>query len=465
MEFALLPNSDGNLYVFESGVNRGIVSTYTTADVFRVAVEGGVVKYRKNGVLVYTSTIAPTYPLLVDAGLYHNGGTQASVVISGNLTGGGSPDINWLVTDQLGTPRMVFDKTGALAAVKRHDYLPFGEEVYGGSRTTAMGYGAADGVRQKFTSQERDNETGLDYMHARYFASAQGRFSSADSVAGSIGNPQSLNRYAYVGNNPLNFSDPSGHDRFSASSNGFGETMGQGGYMDPDNDDPTGLAHHANAQIDSWLTQEAAAQQAKSGSTGYVGDGIVDASAGETSADEGNRSPQNLAALSDEQDSNLTRATDVLASKLASGVSQGCQENVIDKLKGIGFNLNGFINFLGNNPRFYNGVTSTAPVAGTVSPKQPADLLYGPGATIADVFKGSGNTRPNALTSITSATFLSFLRPDAITGSGIDTQSLVWHEGIHGFTRKVDADVQNALGIKETPVSRNITDYIKKHCF
>ncbi|MDX6529064.1 MAG: hypothetical protein QOH41_1354, partial [Blastocatellia bacterium] len=73
MQFALLPNSDGNLYVFESGMNRGVVSTYTTADVFRVAVEGGVVKYRKNGTLVYTSTVAPTYPLLVDAGLYHNG--------------------------------------------------------------------------------------------------------------------------------------------------------------------------------------------------------------------------------------------------------------------------------------------------------------------------------------------------------------------------------------------------------
>jgi YD repeat-containing protein len=84
MEFALLPNSDGNLNVFESGVNRGIVSSYTTADVFRVAVEGGVVKYRKNGTLVYTSTVAPTYPLLADAGLYHSGGTFSNVVISGS---------------------------------------------------------------------------------------------------------------------------------------------------------------------------------------------------------------------------------------------------------------------------------------------------------------------------------------------------------------------------------------------
>jgi len=39
----------------------------------------------------------------------------------------------WLVTDQLGTPRMVFDKTGALATTKRHDYLPFGEEIFAGT--------------------------------------------------------------------------------------------------------------------------------------------------------------------------------------------------------------------------------------------------------------------------------------------------------------------------------------------
>jgi hypothetical protein len=77
-------------------------------------------------------------------------------------------------------------------------------------------------------------------MHARYCSSAQGRFTSPDTVLGSIANPQSLNRYAYVGNNPLNFSDPTGHDRFDPSSNGFSEAMtdeGQGGYMTPDNPD------------------------------------------------------------------------------------------------------------------------------------------------------------------------------------------------------------------------------------
>jgi len=113
MEFALLPNSDGNLYVFESGVNRGVVSSYTTADVFRVAVEGGVVKYRKNGTLVYTSAVAPTYPLLADAGLYHNGGTFSNVVISGNLSGTTTDNVSW--TNVVGASGNSLTKTASTA--------------------------------------------------------------------------------------------------------------------------------------------------------------------------------------------------------------------------------------------------------------------------------------------------------------------------------------------------------------
>jgi len=97
--------------------------------------------------------------------------------------GTGGVDIEWLVADQLGTPGMIFDKTGSLANTKRHDYLPFGEELIAGEggRTTAQGY-AADSVRQKFTQKERDNETGLDYFGARYYGSIQGRFTGGRSI-------------------------------------------------------------------------------------------------------------------------------------------------------------------------------------------------------------------------------------------------------------------------------------------
>jgi RHS repeat-associated protein len=100
--------------------------------------------------------------------------------------------------------------------VRRHDYLPFGEEnVYnaaGGSRTAANGYLLNDGVRQQFTGHERDSETGLDFLGARYCASVQGRFTSPDMplVDQWQEEPQTWNLYTYVLNNPLKHDDPTG---------------------------------------------------------------------------------------------------------------------------------------------------------------------------------------------------------------------------------------------------------------
>ena len=52
---------------------------------------------------------------------------------------------------------------------------------------------------------------GLYYYNARYYAPSLGRFLSADTLVPDPQNPQSLNRYAYVLNRPLNYSDPTGH--------------------------------------------------------------------------------------------------------------------------------------------------------------------------------------------------------------------------------------------------------------
>jgi RHS repeat-associated protein len=61
-----------------------------------------------------------------------------------------------------------------------------------------------------FTAKERDAETGLDFFIARYYSSAGGRFTSPDPLGGSLRDPQTLNKYSYVRNNPLTLTDPMG---------------------------------------------------------------------------------------------------------------------------------------------------------------------------------------------------------------------------------------------------------------
>jgi RHS repeat-associated protein len=73
-------------------------------------------------------------------------------------------------------------------------------------------------VRSRCTGKERDAESGNDYFGARYYASSMGRWMSPDWAAGAeaipyadFSDPQSLNLYSYVRNNPLSKSDPDGH--------------------------------------------------------------------------------------------------------------------------------------------------------------------------------------------------------------------------------------------------------------
>ena len=105
---------------------------------------------------------------------------------------------------------MVTSQSGAVVA--RHDYLPFGAEVATGYGGRTSPWGTADSIAQKFTGQERDAETGLDFFGARYFSGAQGRLTSADAPFNdqNVDNPQSWHLYSYGRNNPLTFIDPTG---------------------------------------------------------------------------------------------------------------------------------------------------------------------------------------------------------------------------------------------------------------
>jgi RHS repeat-associated protein len=146
----------------------------------------------------------------VTKGYLYRGGELLATTTNGTA-------YEYATADHLGTPRAWTDNSGNLIAGGRHDYLPFGEELFAGVGTRAAEQGYAshtqqDGQRKQFTGKERDDETGLDFFGARYFASVQGRFTSPDPLLSS-GNPElpdTWNRYSYSLNNPLRFIDPTG---------------------------------------------------------------------------------------------------------------------------------------------------------------------------------------------------------------------------------------------------------------
>lgn len=108
--------------------------------------------------------------------------------------------VSYLLTDHLGSTSVTLDASGTVIGEQR--YYAFGE--------TRLSSGAMP-TDKLFTSQREMADLGLYHYGARFYLPKLGRFISADSVVPNQQNPQALNRYSYVYNNPLKFSDPSGH--------------------------------------------------------------------------------------------------------------------------------------------------------------------------------------------------------------------------------------------------------------
>jgi RHS repeat-associated protein len=123
-----------------------------------------------------------------------------------------APTLHFHIDDPLGTRRAQVSSTGVLEAT--YQSLPFGDGLNSIPYTTT----AEDPTENHFTGKERDTESGNDYFLARYYNSATGRFLSPDWSAkeepvpyAKLDNPQSLNLYSYMFNNPLGGVDKDGH--------------------------------------------------------------------------------------------------------------------------------------------------------------------------------------------------------------------------------------------------------------
>jgi len=99
-------------------------------------------------------------------------------------------------SDHLGSTSLVTDQNGNVLQETR--YMPYGLTLAGGDD------------RFLYTGQEAD-DTGLMYYNARYYDPFLRQFTQADTILPNVYDPQQLNRYSYVTNNPYRYVDPSGH--------------------------------------------------------------------------------------------------------------------------------------------------------------------------------------------------------------------------------------------------------------
>jgi RHS repeat-associated protein len=111
-----------------------------------------------------------------------------------------SDTVQYLLTDHLGSTSLVVSTNGTISAQNR--YMPWGEVRYSiGTMPTDYTY----------TGQKNAPEIGLMFYNARWYDPAIAHFTQADTIIPGAGSPQAWDRYAYVFNNPLKYTDPSGH--------------------------------------------------------------------------------------------------------------------------------------------------------------------------------------------------------------------------------------------------------------
>jgi RHS repeat-associated protein len=183
------------------------VNTATTQDAGALA---GFALYADMTIISTDGTVTPI-SMTVTSGPQTstmNAGTGYPYMDNSGANGLLSP--HYFVSDQLGTAQLEIAEGGW--PVYSGQFAPFGQEIQNGQYLPQT---QPDGSTSnyKFTGKERDAESGLDYFGARYYSSNMGRWSSPDPSGLAYAdptNPQSLNLYSYVLNNPLAFTDPDG---------------------------------------------------------------------------------------------------------------------------------------------------------------------------------------------------------------------------------------------------------------
>ena len=257
---------------------------------------------------------------------------------------------------------------------------------------------ATQNDKEKFTGYFRDASTGLDYADQRYEQPGSGRFMTPDPYGGSASgtDPGSWNRYAYVGGDPVN------------------------------NTDPTGLLLYVGPARDSADAPDWWPNVARNYFIQLT--------------------PMGRAR------GRLNEAIEVLLER--NNVSEKCQKDLdaLSKVSGTTIDLWAIQGALANTD-LENGTVSTDPVSALGGPgleaygnarQSQADQQYGPGQTIGDIF--AHNPGLTASTVLGGSTI--FINPDKIGNSLTSNEGLLFHEALHELGM-IDEQIQKALGWKD----------------
>ena len=133
-----------------------------------------------------------------------------TIVVSRNSDG--STSMRYLLSDHFGSSDAVLDSTGNLVA--RTSFAAFGARRGGdwNSSSSPDWAAIANSSRHGYTGHEHLDNLALIHMNGRVYDPGTGRFMSVDPIISNPADSQTLNPYAYVGNRPLSYTDPSGFD-------------------------------------------------------------------------------------------------------------------------------------------------------------------------------------------------------------------------------------------------------------
>ena len=380
---------------------------------------------------------------------------------------GSGEKIEYHHPDRLGT-KLVTNNLDTTSVSQSN--LPFG---------TALDAGVPGNTR-RFTSYDRSATSGLDYAINRQYDPLQGRFTQPDPIgmrAASLADPQTLNMYTYVGNDPVNRVDPDGQFwgaffRFIA------------GLF-------TSLRPNV---INGSFTYRTLPPITVSFTPNFQNIGVSFAGVGFNVRSNGNWLPQILgqdlfAQLPLENQIQLDSNFEMLKLALRGAfgeLRESCKTNVLDKLATIGFDKDLFLQYLDRGAQFYDGARSHASIALGIGPFQITGLPLN--TTLAQLF-----AMTPGLVGITSGSFsvrklTVFFRPGSIRSS-VDSpylRALLFHEALHGFGsfltgglpqgsfgsgpgsvfgRYSDRSLLRLFGFTNLRDTSQITYYIQKNCF